>query len=257
MVRFGLKLWSTNLELFAEARAAIEGGRAHFLELLTVPGKTDPSALAQQLAGIPVTLHAPQENQNFDLHKLTDAQRSAFRAEVSATADALGAPSIVVHGGVGNDPDRFAENFRSLHEPRILLENMPKDALGGGTCFGYSLNQLAFLHSLSGSLCIDFGHAIKAATSQGIEYHDFLSEILERFRPRYFHIADGDPKTGVDEHRSLGVGDYDLPWIAGRLSALGNREDVFVVFEVPKAGSGLTNDLANIERLRSLVPVVH
>jgi sugar phosphate isomerase/epimerase len=252
MVRFGLKLWSTNHELFPDARRAVESGHADFVELYAVPGKTDVAVLTWELDGVPTAVHAPHENHGFDLHTLTEAQARQFKTEVSGLADALHATVIVVHAGVGSGGSRFADNFHRLADPRIVLENMPKDALDGGTCFGYTHEQLRFLQGLSGRLCIDFGHAIKSATAQGIEYHRFLSDILEQFRPRYFHLADGDPKTGKDEHRSLGDGNYDLKWIAERLAALGKQEDVSVVLEVPKIGSGLSNDLANIQGLRSL-----
>lgn len=252
MVRYGLKVWSTNRDLFPAARAAVAQGQADFVELYTVPGQTDPAALTKDLGGVPVTIHAPHENHGFDLHRLTDEQAESFRREVSGTADALKASIIVVHAGVGDSGERFADNFRRLHEPRIVLENMPKDALGGGTCFGYSLEQIRFLHQLSvGKLCIDFGHAIKSAVSQGLDYHDFISEILNTFRPSYFHLADGDPTTEEDEHRSLGEGSYDLPWIAAQVRSLGERAGVSVVFEVPK-GVGLEDDLRAIKRFRKL-----
>jgi sugar phosphate isomerase/epimerase len=252
-IRLGLKLWSTNHDLFGEARKHIEAGRADFIELYTVPGKTDPQALKGAFSGVPVTIHAPHENHGFNLHALMDEQVQRFRTEVSKAADALSSPVIVVHGGVGTDGSQFSKNLLRLKEPRIVLENMPKEALGGGICFGYSLDQIRFLYKLSGSLCIDFGHAIKAAASQNIPYRPFLAEILNQFEPRYFHLSDGDPETPIDEHRTLGEGSYDLSWIAKQIKERSNQTDVSVVFEVPKRGVGLENDLHCIERFKKLL----
>ncbi len=249
--KLGLKLWSTNTNWFPQAIQLIDGGLFQVIELYIVPG-ADLSTL-EPLKGLPIRIHAPHENHQFNAFALTDAQVRAFQDEVSAAATMLQASTIVVHAGVGEDQHLFAQQIERLADPRIIIENMPLVSLDGTTCFGYSMEQLAFIHqTMSRELCLDIGHAIKSAVSQKIDYKEFLSDILATFQPTYFHLSDGDSRHEADEHLALGSGDYDLPWIKRQLQQVAQQHDIQVILEVPKNNLDLGNDVINAEYWNAL-----
>lgn len=51
-------------------------------------------------------------------------------------------------------------------------------------------------------LCLDFGHAAKAALSRGIYYKVCIEEIM-KLKPRMAHICDGDFKGEKDDHMNI------------------------------------------------------
>ncbi len=251
-LKYGVKIWSTNNELIPLAASLFRNGSIDATELYIMPGKVDRDAL-ELLRGTTVFIHASHENHGFDVNSLQRKQERQFKDEVVATADFLNAERIVVHAGVGNDPEAFARNLKKIDDPRIIVENMPKEALGGGTCFGYDLYQLRKIQKLTKKpLCLDVGHAIKSAISQGLDPKEFLDAIFTTLRPSYFHISDGDTSTLIDEHLDLGTGNYDLPWIRSKIESLARDGDIQIIFEVPKNGKDLGNDLKNIERFKKL-----
>lgn len=251
-LKYGVKIWSINHDLIPLAASFSRNGSIDATELYIVPGKVD-RAMLEPLRGTTVFIHAPHENHGFDMNSLLPKQEHQFKNEVITTADYLNAEFIVVHAGVGSDEKTFARNLKKIDDPRIIIENMPKEALGGGTCFGYDLLQLKKIKELTGKrFCIDIGHAVKSAVSQGLDPKEFLNEIFTVFAPDYFHISDGDTGTLVDEHLDLGTGNYDLPWIRSRIESLARDRDVQLVFEVPKNGKDLGNDLENIEKFKRL-----
>lgn len=244
-------MWSTNTDWFTQAVQLCHDGTFDLIELYIVPGTT--SAQLRPLIGTPIRLHAPHENHGFNAFTLTDRQVKQFQSEVSQTATELQCSTIVVHAGVGQDDQVFAKQIDRLDDSRIIIENMPYAALDRTTCYGYALDQLAFIHqTMRRELCIDFGHAVKSAVSQGLDYKTFLTDIVTTLQPSYFHISDGDPATDIDEHLNLGSGTYDLAWMKQLLDAEAKARDIVVVFEVPKNGVDLGNDIANTLYWRQL-----
>ena len=250
-VLYGLKLWSTNHNLFSEAAERHAQGQFDFIELYIVPGHVDLQAL-KPILHIPITIHAPHENHHFNVFTLDSASIEMFTKDVMSTADVVKAEKIVVHAGVGNSDEKFISNFSKINDPRIVIENMPKIALDGTDCYGYSLHQIEYiLHSTKRSLCLDVGHAIKSAVSQGLEYKEFLGALFNSFHPSYFHISDGILTHEQDEHVNVGSGNYDFAWIKENIRQT-PAEVVRLVFEVPKNGTDLSNDIQNISEYKKL-----
>lgn len=250
--KYGLKIWSSNHDLLPLAAEACRNGAADFVELYARPGQVDLESL-KPLKGIDIAIHGPHENHGFDLGNLSAEAVGWWKNDVLPLADFLLANEIIVHAGTGTDLETFGQNFSRIDDPRILIENMPKAALGGGVCFGYSLEQLAEIKKRTErEFCLDIGHAIKSAISQNLDPKEFLTSILESFNPSYFHLSDGNTGQPVDEHLALGDGDYDLSWIHAQLDALAARRDIRIVFEVPKVGQTLDSDLAAISRFKQL-----
>ena len=62
--------------------------------------------------------------------------------------------------------------------------------------------------------CLDIGHAVCSANSQGLEPYAFASDLARRFRPAMFHLSDVTDMTSVhDAHPHLGTGELDIPRI--------------------------------------------
>lgn len=251
--RLGLKLWSNNpSSWFAQAVALAHQGVIDAVELYTLPGQVDLTQVAA-LKSIPVVLHAAHEGHGFNVSTLTAAEIERFRREVSGTADFFGSPTIVVHAGIGHSDDQYAEQLAKLREPRIIVENMPYWGLHRERCYGFSLPQLTFIRrTMDRQLCLDFGHAVKSAGTQGLDYKQFITAIIAQLKPSYFHLSDGNMAKDTDEHLSLGDGNYDLPWLKKQLDAVAAQRDTTVIFEVPKNGVDLQNDVECIKRWAAL-----
>lgn len=243
----GLKLWSSNGVWFPEAVQMFKNNNIDFIELYVAPEPPDQNQL-QLLDGVPITIHAPHENHAFNTSDLTRAAVSRFHDEVIPLANTLNATHIVVHGGIGTSTSAFSEEIKKISDPRLIIENMPKMSLDEHVCFGHSASEIRYIHDTLGfSICFDLGHAIKSAFSQGLEYKDFLRKILTISNATYFHLSDGDSQTAIDNHLSLGSGNFDLGFLKELIRSQSSSQDVRVVFEVPKNNVNLAGDLENIE----------
>jgi len=254
MVSYGLKLWSTDKKLFKEAADLFKAGKADLVELYIVPNSFSIEDL-DIFKGVKATLHAPHSEHDFNIFTLDEKKIHFFKDWVIKTADFLGAEKIVVHAGIGNKDEIFKKNVAKIYDKRIIIENKPKLGIGGEFCYGYSLKQLEFIRNECGlEICFDFVHAIKTAIPQKIDYKIFLDEIIKQLNPKYFHICDSNLDSEIDMHLNLGEGELDVPWIKERIENIASEKDINLIFEVPKAGGGLKNDLANI-RLFKEIPI--
>lgn len=242
----GLKLWSTNQCWFAEAASLYKSKKIDFIELYIAPTTTlqdDFSALA----GVPITIHAPHENHDFNTSALSDTSVHRFHDVVQPIADAVQASHIVVHAGVGTTEAGFTDGITQIADARIIIENMPKLSLQHETCFGHSLSEIQYIHTQRGfPICLDLGHAIKSACSQRISYEVFLDQIVATAQPFYFHLSDGDSNSPIDDHLSLGTGNYNLAYLKSLILQQAQKQETRVVFEVPKNNRDLQQDVENI-----------
>ena len=246
-IKYGLKLWSSDKkELFEEAVQLFNEKKIDFLELYIVPDSfvLGKSAFLNNLKNIPTTLHAPHSGHDFDVFKLDDSKIKFFKNQVIKTADFLGSKFIVVHATEGDDREVFIKNIKKIGDKRILIENATKIGMDNEVNFGYSLEQLKFIKDCGFDFCLDFSHAIKSAISQNIDYKEFIEKLISELSPSYFHICNGKMDNQIDEHRDLFDGEFDLKWIKKTL--IGLKKDVYLVFETPKAGKGLENDVKNM-----------
>lgn len=246
-----MKLWTTNeKDDLREAIELFKSGKIDFLELYIVP---DSFGLAELeiLREIPTIIHSPHCEHNFNVFELASSQIELFKTQVVKTADFLNSQFIIVHSGVGQSPEAFKKNIDMLFDKRILIENMPKVALDDRICFGCTLEQLEFIKKECGfDICLDFGHAIKSAVSQGLAYKEFVKTLASKLNPFYFHISGGDTNNEKDKHLDLFEGDIDIKWISNTLAGL--KKDIYLVFETPKK-EGLKNYLKNIDYFKRLL----
>lgn len=248
MIKYGIKLWATNnKDWFEEAVDLCNKKQVDFVELYVVADSFELKEL-EILKKAPTIIHSPHFKHNFNIFDLGEEQITVFKNQVISAADFLKSKYIVLHAGVGDNLKIFKENFKKISDSRIIIENMPKIGLNDKICFGYSLEQLEFIKDKCGlKICLDIAHAIKSAISQKIDHKEYLESLIKELAPNYFHISDGKLDNEKDEHLNLGEGGFDLKWVKNNLMRLANKNDVDLVFETPKEGENLENDMKNID----------
>jgi len=254
-MKYGLKIWSTNTELFNEAVSLSKKGDFDFIEIYIVPNSiADKKLNISGFKGVLTAIHTTHMEHGFNIFELDDLKLDFFQEQVVKTANFLGSKFIILHPDAGESREIFKKNVKKIKDERILIENMPKIGLNNELCFGYSFEQLKFINGLGFDICLDFGHAIKSAMSQKINYKKFIERIILELNPFYFHITNGRADNEKDEHMDLFGGDFDIKWIKKTLQKLkGKRQkEAYLVFETPKGKRGLKNDIKNINYFRSL-----
>jgi len=241
LIKLGIKLWSTNSNWYPLFVDAYKSRRVDYLELLYVPGYQQ--GLEILIANkIPIIVHAPAFGQKvlFGRDKLEDSNR--IIQDTFNFAKKLNAEKVIVHPDVGNK-EKFTAFLKANKDKKMIIENMPKIATDGSVCLGYTIEEIKeYLQLGNSGFCLDFGHAIKSALSQKIEYKHFLKKIIE-LKPEIIHLCGGNTNYEIDEHLDLDRGDFDLPYLI-EIIKLSSAERI--TFEVPKT-NGLDNDLRNIK----------
>lgn len=271
MLKYGLKLWSKNKPWFREAVDLCKKGTVDFIELYIVPNSFSLKEL-EILKAVPVSLHAPHWEHDFNIFELNEAKIKLFQEQVVGTANFLNSKYIIVHAGIGESKEIFKTKItplmkcsipgiehRRLSKGRLLIENMTKiglESIAGRLCFGYSLEQLKFIKEECGfEICLDFSHAARAALSQKLDYKNFIQSLILELNPSYFHICGTKFNTKEDEHQDLFDSDLDIVWAKKILLDLARAQDIYLVFEVPKPKKqGLKNDINNINYFKGLKP---
>lgn len=220
MYSVGLKLWSTNTGPLADAaRRLFEERACAYLELFVVPGSqaTLPEWRSLQEAGLSFVIHNAHSARGFNLAKREfESRNREIYAETKAFADALGADRIIFHGGTDGDVAETIRQLKALDEPRALIENKPfvplRNPLGVKFCRGATMDELERILGETGcGFCLDVGHAVCAANSQGLEPYAYVQELARRFSPAMFHLSDvADMTSPYDAHPHLGTGELDI-----------------------------------------------
>jgi len=261
MIKYGIKIWSTNKEWFQPAVDLFKQSKIDFGEIYLVPDSFRLKEL-EILKQMPFEVHAPHFTHGFNLLELNDNQIQLFKNQVIATADFLKSRFIIVHPGIGDSKDVFKKNSAEVADKRVLIESMAKIGFvgqGGNKldegveCFGHSIAQLRFIKQECGfNICLDISHIIAGAVSQKLEYKDFIESLLNTLQPFYFHISGGRINCEYDEHLNIFDGDFDIKWIKKTLLRHSKDKDIYLVFETPKTGNGLDNDIKNIQYFKEL-----
>lgn len=252
MIKYGLKLWTTDKNLFGEAADLLRAGLVDLVELYIVPDFLSMDGL-KIFKGTNAIIHAPHYGHGFNIFTFDKKDEKMFKKQVIGAADFLAAEHIIVHAGIGTDEGLFKKNIEKIHDSRILIENKPKFGPKGELLFGYSLRQLEFIKRECGlEICLDIAHAIKSAFSQGMDYKEYLELLLNGLDPSYFHISDGTADNEIDDHLDLGAGNFDLAWLAEKIKKIGLSKDISLIFEIPKKNGGLKKDLINMTLFKNL-----
>lgn len=248
MLKYGLKIWTTNKEWFGETAGLLEKKEIDFVELYIVPNSFTLGELAI-FKRFPTILHVPHEQHNFSA--LDQAQIDFFKEQVVKTADFLAARYIIIHPNLGGSAQLFKENIARINDQRIIIENMPLKGIGGGVLFGHSLEDLRFIKKCGFNICFDFVHAVKSALSQGLDYKNFIKSLIAELEPDYFHLSSTTFPAEEDEHCNLFEGDFDVAFAKKILTDLAQTKDIYLVLETPKK-DGLKNDIVNLAYFKEL-----
>ena len=217
MYKIGLKLWSVNTSFYLNAaRRLYEEGVFDYIELYVVP-ETLESLSKWRDFKVPYVIHNAHSMHGFNLaHRGMESRNREIYEQSKRFADALGAQFIIFHGGLGGGVEETARQLAGFREPRALIENKPFTVLPGKTphkfCRGATVGELEMIMGASGcGFCLDFGHAVCAAASQGVESYLYLKRMMS-LKPSMFHLSDvKDMGSPYDAHPHLGSGALDIP----------------------------------------------
>jgi len=243
-LKFGLKLWSINTNLIDQAVHLIDEKVFDYIELMLIPD----SEIKPFLIDVPYIIHIPHEKFGMNIGDPTAKEYTLQKINESITwADQLNAKYLILHAGHGS-MQHAADLLREVSDTRLLIENMPKVGLGGEQMIGYSPKQIEeLLGDNNMGLCLDFGHAVKAAVSLRVDYKEYIKGFL-LFEPKVFHVSDGTLGEEKDEHLSIGDGEYDFGYF--KQCILDNPFGL-VTIETPRVNTkSLQEDICNASKLK-------
>ena len=167
--------------------------------------------------GMPFILHNAHAATGFNLaDRAAEARNREIYAQTRTFADALNARYVIFHGGIDGTIEETARQLKALGEPRALLENKPfvplPNKVGAKFCRGATVEEIGYVLRETGcGFCLDVGHAVCAAASQGLETYAYVGELARRFSPSMFHLSDVlDMSSQFDAHPHLGTGALDI-----------------------------------------------
>lgn len=243
-LKFGLKLWSTNTNLIDQAIQLIDRKVFDYIELLVIPG----TRMSPFIIDVPYIIHIPHHKFGVNIGEESKKEYNLHEINESiAWADGLNAKYLILHAGDGS-MESAKSVLREVSDSRILIENMPKVGLDNESMIGYSplqIRELIMIRNMG--LCLDFGHAVKAAVSLGVGYKDYVNRFLG-FKPEVFHISDGMLYGEKDEHLNIGEGEYDFNFLMGCVKK-GERK--YMTLETPRTNEkSLADDVYNALKLK-------
>ncbi|MBU4184703.1 MAG: sugar phosphate isomerase/epimerase [Proteobacteria bacterium] len=211
-MKIGLKLYSTNVALIPDALRLKKEGFFDYIELYIVPGTYEETIDAWKDLGVPYVIHAPHSFHGVNLAQADKWETNLQRFnEARQFADDFGSDIIIVHGGNNGTFNETIRQISLLNEKRIVLENKPQKGLYGEICVGWSPEEFhtaSHAGVLSGT-ALDFVHANCASNSMGVEVMKLVSEFMI-FKPKIFHLSDGERVSEKDTHFNFGKGNLNL-----------------------------------------------
>lgn len=248
---FGVKIIAKNKNLLLKSLDLVDKELFDYIELLLTPEFTLTGEFIDKLSNIKLILHAPHENYGVDLGNIKKKNLTIKTIKKSLEwQEKLNADHLIIHCGTG-DLEVAKENLSIFKEYReIILENMPVVGINGEICLGYDAKTFEKLNIHDFGLCLDFGHAIKASLSIGLNYREVISEFM-RFKPKIFHISDGKLDREIDEHLNIGEGEYDFEFIR---EIIQKSENNYITLETPRYNqNSLDEDIKNLELISNIL----
>jgi deoxyribonuclease-4 len=180
-MKIGIKIWSTNEELFPEVKEAFDKELIDYVEMYYIPGSDPDISL---LKDIPMIVHTPHFKHGFNIGKDSSDNMRLF-LETKTFVEKVGALYQIIHPGFGGSEENviaFLKKIRHAYgkegSKRIMIENMPYKSLEGTACHGHTVEQMErYLKIGPFSFCFDLAHACKAS----ISLRNTLQNICQRF----------------------------------------------------------------------------
>ncbi len=213
MYKSGLKLWSVNTDYYLQAAKELYNkGIYDYIELYIVPDSTNQISKWANL-DIPFMLHAPHfaHGLNLAVQEKFEYNQKIYK-EVELYRKNLNAGYTVVHGGIEGDIKETIRQLNIIKPKNFLIENKPYRAPLGEKklCRGYSPQEIEKVIKETGcGFCLDIGHAICSANSQGFNPYAYLKE-FNNLKPSMYHLSDNNIDSSVDKHMHIGTGDYNF-----------------------------------------------
>lgn len=244
-INLGIKISTGNFNLIPEIYK--NQNIIDFIEIILMPEFTYKDINKIKDLRIPYVIHVPNSNYGLDFGDInSNINNLKYIKKINQYKDDLLPLCFVVHPESG-DINLSIENLKKLEVKPISIENMPYKSLNGGVLLGYDIQSLKkYFEEIDDlELCLDFGHAIKAALSKNISHDTFIKKFLEFRNPILFHLSGGTLQTEIDEHLPLNKGDYNLREIKEILFNYG--EIVHLTFEIPRNyKKGIKDDIKNM-----------
>jgi endonuclease IV len=189
-----------------------------------VPGSFKKYSNLWEKIKTPFILHAPHSLAGLNLSKKNLEQENRKKImEVELYRKKLNPEYIIFHPGLNGTLQEtirqitvFKRDYQEVFSIG-LIENKPKVGVNGEKCTGCSTEQIRELIENTGlGFCLDFGHAICFAASEGGDPQKKVLEFL-KLNPKIYHLSDGFVNEEKDRHLHFGRGDYDLAWIISLL----------------------------------------
>lgn len=252
--QLGLKLWSTDVDSYLrKAEQLYDEGVYNYIELYAVPGTLETLKKWSTLK-IPYIIHCPHFAHHFNLAQpeREGANRVMFE-EVRYFADKLGAPVIIVHGGMGGCAEETARQLANFKEPRAFIENKPHHViLPGGQmliCRGSTPEEIACIRAATNcGFCLDFEHAVCSANSHGLPWKRYVQDFL-RMEPDMFHLSGiQNESEEIDSHAHIAANE-DIVRDILHLVPDGARISIETVKDSPSDLEDFRSDIAKLRRL--------
>lgn len=245
-IEIGIKLWTTNINLYPRAVELYRQGKIDYLELKYVLDKSEQLEILKE-GEIPIILHAPNTIDGVDFGDDNFEKNLKVITEMERIADQLNVTRIIIHPEFGSI-ENVLTFLKKAHSKRLIIENVPKMTILGPS-LGFSPEILHRFLALGYPFCLDFAHAIKSAVAEQVDYKNYLKQFLE-LNPEMFHFNDGNFETDRDEHLHLGEGNFDLAFLK---SIVTQHPHPKVTLETPRHNlNSFEEDLKNIEYFKNI-----
>ncbi|MDO9096836.1 MAG: TIM barrel protein [Candidatus Methanoperedens sp.] len=249
-IKFGLKLWSTNTDLVNQAIQLIDDKIFDYIELFVVPA----THISPFLVDVPYIIHIPHHKFGVNIGEASKKKYNLQMINESiAWADELDAKYLILHSGYGS-MEHSTDLLHEITDNRLLIENMPKVGLNDEQMIGYSPEQIEeLIRNSDRGLCLDMGHAAKAAVSLEKDYREYVKMFL-RFEPKVFHMSDGMLSSEKDEHLSFGEGEFDFEYLLGCVSSC--RSKLITIETLRVNQHSLQEHVQNVDFLKNSINII-
>src|SRR3972149_7600029 len=249
-MKIGLKLYSTYIALIPDARELKVKECFDFVELYIIPGSYENTIEHWKGLDVLYVIHAPHSYHGINFAQADQLETNLKNiGETQLFADTLGVDIIIIHGGNNGSFDETLRQISMLDDSRIVLENKPKRGLSYEVCVGCTPSEFQYgiEREVLNGMALDFGHASCAARSLGINAMDIIRGFM-KFKPKIFHLSDGDALSERDIHLNLGKGDLNLTEFVSIIP-----EDSLLTIETPRNPLNRLDDfMKDILFLRSI-----
>jgi len=250
-MKIGLKLYSTNVALISDASELKAKEFFDFVELYVIPGSYGNTIESWKSFDVPYVIHAPHSYHGMNLAQAERRlENSQHFKESQQFADRLGSDTIIVHGGNNGSLQETINNLCLFNDQRICLENKPKIGINNELCVGFTPSEFheVLLSGVLHGVVLDFGHAICAANSIGIDQNKIINDFLQ-FNPCIYHLADGDLLSEKDVHLNLGKGSFNLTELLDKIP-----NNSLVTIETPRnPAKGLCDFLDDVAFIKDKI----